>query len=70
MSDLVSWSTQNKDVHQVELTVPNENNFDAAQIWKMVRIKKKLVKKCENVKWLAKHFPAKIGCSGDTDACL
>lgn len=41
MSDLVSWCTENNDVHQVELTVPNENNFDAAQIWKMGRIKKK-----------------------------
>jgi len=52
-----------KEVHQVELTVPHEDNIKAAHERKENRYEA-LVEECEEAGWKATHFPADIGSRG------
>ena len=48
----------------IELTVPHEDNIDAAQLRKDERYEG-LVKDCENSGlWKVSHFPVQVGCRG------
>ena len=47
----------------IELTVPNEDNNDAAQLWTDEGYEG-LVKDCENSGWEVVHFPVELGCRG------
>ena len=61
--DIVIWSEERKDVYLIELTVPHEDNIDAAQIRKDERYAN-LLTECEENGWMAKHFPIEVGCRG------
>ena len=61
--DIVIWSDELKTVYLIELTVPHEDNIDAAQTRKDERYEK-LLDECEENGWSAKHFPIEVGCRG------
>ena len=61
--DLVLWQESEKVVHLVELTVPHEDNMEAAHERKKARYEE-LVKECEESGWKAAHFPVEVGCRG------
>ena len=61
--DIVVWSAERKIVYLVELTVPHEDNIEAAHIRKDVRYEK-LLKECEEAGWEASHFSVEVGCRG------
>ena len=61
--DLVLWSTEERKVHLIELTVPHEDNIEKAHERKEQRYEE-LVKECEEAGWQAKHFPVEVGCRG------
>ena len=60
------WSSgalREKIVYLVELTVPHEDNIDAAKDRKDERYED-LVKECEEAGWSAAHFSVEVGCRG------
>ena len=61
--DLVIWCAEEKVVHLVELTVPHEDNINAAHERKEKRYEA-LVEECEEAGWEATHFPVEVGCRG------
>jgi hypothetical protein len=61
--DIVVWCTERKIVHLVELTVPHEDNIDAAQVRKDDRYEK-LLEECEEANWTATHLSVEVGCRG------
>ncbi|XP_066915397.1 uncharacterized protein [Clytia hemisphaerica] len=61
--DIVIWSEERTIVYLIELTVPHEDNIDAAQIRKDERYAN-LLTECEENGWVAKHFPIEVGCRG------
>ena len=61
--DIVVWSAERKIVYLVELTVPHEDNIEAAHIRKDDRYEK-LLKECEEAGWEASHFSVEVGCRG------
>ena len=60
---MVVWSPGRKIVYLVELTVPHEDNIDAAKDRKDERYED-LVKECEEAGWSAAHFSVEVGCRG------
>ena len=61
--DIVVWCAERKSVHLVELTVPHEDNIDAAQVRKDDRYEK-LLEECEEANWTATHLSVEVGCRG------
>ena len=61
--DMVVWCPGRKIVYLVELTVPHEDNIDAARDRKDDRYEE-LVKECEEAGWSAAHFSVEVGCRG------
>ena len=61
--DIVIWCTENKTLHLAELTVPHEDNIDAAKDRKDERYAQ-LVDTCEEARWSAEHFSIEVGCRG------
>ena len=61
--DMVVWCPERKIVYLVELTVPHEDNIDAARERKDDRYEK-LVEECEEAGWSAAHFSVEVGCRG------
>ena len=59
--DIVVWCAEGKIVHLVELTVPDEDNIDAAQVRKDDRYEK-LHSECEEANWTATRMSAEVGC--------
>ncbi|XP_066917441.1 uncharacterized protein [Clytia hemisphaerica] len=59
--DIVIWSEEKTIVYLIELTVPHEDNIDAAQIRKDERYAN-LLTECEENGWMAKHFLIEDGC--------
>ena len=60
---MVVWCPERKIVYLVELTVPHEDNIDAARERKDDRYEK-LVEECEEAGWSAAHFSVEVGCRG------
>ena len=52
-----------KVLHLVELTVPHEDNIDAAKDRKDKRYSE-LLNECEEAGWIADHFSIEVGCRG------
>ena len=50
-------------MYLVELTVPHEDNIDAAQVRKDDRYEK-LLSECEEANWTATHLSVEVGCKG------
>ena len=50
-------------MHLVELTVPPEDNIDAAQVRKDERYEQ-LLEECEDSNWTATHLSVEVGCRG------
>ena len=61
--DIVVWCPGRKVVMLVELTVPYEDNIEAAHIRKDDRYQK-LLDECEEAGWEATHFTVEVGCRG------
>ena len=61
--DIVIWCTENKTLHLAELTVPHEDNIDAAKDRKDERYAQ-LLDQCEEAGWSAEHFSIEVGCRG------
>ena len=61
--DIVVWCAERKIVHLVELTVPHEDNIDAAHVRKEDRYEQ-LLKECEDSNWVATHLSVEVGCRG------
>ena len=61
--DLVVWCPERRIVYLVELTVPHEDNIDAARERKDNRYED-LVKECDEAGWFAAHFSVEVGCRG------
>ena len=61
--DIVVWCAERKVVFLVELTVPHEDNINAAQLRKDDRYEE-LIEKCEDAGWKATHHPVEVGCRG------
>ena len=61
--DIVVWCAERKIIHLVELTVPHEDNIDAAQERKDERYKG-LLEECEEENWSATHLSVEVGCRG------
>ena len=61
--DIVVWCLERKIVHLVELTVPHEDNIEAANIRKNDRYDK-LIEECEEAGWKAMHLSVEVGCRG------
>ena len=61
--DIVVWCTERKIVYLVELTVPHEDNIDAAHLRKNDRYEK-LIQECEEAGWSATNFSVEAGCRG------
>ncbi|XP_066932294.1 uncharacterized protein [Clytia hemisphaerica] len=61
--DIVVWCTERKVVFLVELTVPHEDNINAAQVRKDYRYEE-LLEKCEDAGQDATHHSVEVGCRG------
>lgn len=61
--DIFLWCTEAKVLHLVELTVPHEDNIDAAKDRKDKRYSE-LLNECEEAGWTADHFSIEVGCRG------
>ena len=61
--DIVVWCADRKLVYLVELTVPHEDNIEAAHLRKNDRYEK-LIQECEEVGWKATHYSVEVGCRG------
>ena len=61
--DIVVWCQERKILHLVELTVPYEDNIDAAQVRKDDRYEG-LLAECEEAGWRATHLSVEVGCRG------
>ena len=61
--DLVVWCPERKIIYLVELTVPHEDNIDAARDRKDQRYEN-LVNECEEAGWSTAHFSVEVGCRG------
>ena len=61
--DIVVWCTERKVVYLVELTVPHEDNIEAASIRKNDRYEP-LIEECEEAGWKATHYSVEVGCRG------
>ena len=61
--DIVVCCAERKRVHLVELTVPHEDNIEAARERKNARYEKLLVE-CEDVGWNTTHLSVKVRCKG------
>ena len=61
--DIFLWIREKKMIELVELTVPYEENMEAARIRKDERYEK-LVDDCCDAGWTAWHSPVEIGCRG------
>ena len=61
--DIVLWCTERKVIQLAELTVPHEDNIDAAKDRKDERYTG-LLNQCEEAGWNAKHFSIEVGCRG------
>ena len=61
--DIFIWCDEKKMLELVELTVPHEDNMEAARIRKEIRYED-LVKDCKEAGWKAWHSPIEIGCRG------
>ena len=61
--DIVVWCTERKIVYLVELTVPHEDNIEAARLRKDDRYEK-LIEECEDAGWSAMHLSVEVGCRG------
>ena len=60
---MVVWCPQRKIIHLVELTVPYEDNIDAAQVRKDDRYEG-LLNDCEEAGWNTSHLSIEVGCRG------
>ena len=60
---IVVWCTERKIVLLVELTVPHEDNIEAARERKDTRYQK-LLDDCGDAGWEAAHFSLEVGCRG------
>ena len=61
--DIFYWCDEKKVVTIVELTVPHEDNIDAAAERKIVRYQE-LMDELEEAGWYAVHYPVEVGCRG------
>ena len=61
--DIFMWCDERKMLELVELTVPYEENIDAARNRKEERYEE-LVKQCGEEGWRTWHSPIEIGCRG------
>ena len=61
--DIVVWCAERKIVHLVELTVPHEDNIDAARDRKDKRYEG-LLEELEEENWCATHLSVEVGCRG------
>ena len=61
--DIFMWSDERKMLELVELTVPYEENIDAARDRKEERYTD-LVEECKAEGWKTWHSPIEIGCRG------
>ena len=57
------WSSEGKQLHIVELTVPHEDNIMNAHERKEARYEE-LVHECEEAGWRVEYFPVEVGCRG------
>ena len=61
--DFVIWCEDRKIVHLFELTIPFEDNINAAEVRKQDRYEK-LVDECEEAGWNAECHTVEVGCRG------
>lgn len=61
--DIVVWCEERQIVRMVELTVPFEDNIDAAEVRKQERYEK-LVEDCEETGWVTECRTIEVGCRG------
>ena len=61
--DIFFWNEDRKIVNLVELTVPHEDNMNAAADRKDERYRT-LLEELEEAGWDATHYPIEVGCRG------
>ena len=61
--DLIIWEKDLMRVHIIELTVPHEDNIEAAHERKQRRYEG-LVEELEAAGWQVEYFPVEVGCRG------